>query len=234
MAITTWRASIRAAVFAGALAALSGAIGTEPQALSIRTGTGLRYRLSQGAGEEQLTVISRTAAVEDAWLFFGDTWIDVGYQEEPKDVLVDMQLAAAAVHERDPAGPLAFYHLHPFHQDPRIIEPPSWQDVHSLALMKSRCGPEMIGIIFDGRGKWTFDITGDLEHRLLTDGLSPGDYAASHGYGDRQASAARFDREYPLIVWNVNLFDDAAREKRIRDFISGARQLGVIVTYAPR
>jgi hypothetical protein len=74
----------------------------------------------------------------------------------------------------------------------------------------------------------------DLEHRLLTDGPSPGGYAANHGYGDRPASAARFDRDYPLIAWSVNLSDTAAREERIRDFISGARQLGVIVTYAPR
>ena len=234
MAIISWRACICATVLAGALAVLSSSIGTEPQALSIRTGTGLRYRLSQGVGEEQLAVLSRTAVVEDAWLLVGDIWIDVGYQEEPKDVLVDLQLAAAAVQDRYPAGTLAFYHLHPFHQDPRIIEPPSCQDVHSLALMKSRCGEEMIGIIFDGRGKWTFDITGDLEHRLLTDGPSPGDYAASHGYGDRPASAALFDRDYLLIAWSVNLSDTAAREERIRDFISGARQLGVIVTYAPR
>jgi hypothetical protein len=109
MAIISWRACIRATVLAGALAMLSSSIGTEPQALSIRTGTGLRYRLSQGVGEEQLAVLSRTAAVEDAWLFVGDTWIDVGYREEPKDVLVDLQLAAAAVHHRYPAGTLAFY-----------------------------------------------------------------------------------------------------------------------------
>lgn len=233
---------IRAAVLVGCVAALSATISSGQEPISVRAGTGFRYHLSRTAGEQQLAALSSAAAVEDAWVLVGDTWMDVGFQEERTSVRVDVEAVAEALRSQDPAAPRAFYHIHPFHQDPSIIEPPSLQDVHSLALMKEACsgraGARMIGIIFDGRGEWTFDLMDDLGDRVLGKEYAPlsgGDgYAARHGYGDRPGSAFHFDREYPLLSWNAALPGAASsRSGRIMRFITDARRLGVIVDYAP-
>jgi hypothetical protein len=119
------------------------------------------------------------------------------------------------------------------------------QDIHSLALMKKAWrgadGAQMIGVIFDGRGKWTFDIATELERRILHDEHGPtsgegytGDYAASHGYVDRPDSTSIFELKYPLTAWSAILLEaSTTRSDRIEAFVEAARHLGVIVTYTP-
>jgi hypothetical protein len=245
MATKSWSSFVRTAVLAGGLSVIFGAIGNGQQVLGVRTGVGFRYQLSQVAGEEQLAVISKTARAEDAWLYIGDAWVDIGYEEKPNSVLLDLRVVADAMNGRDPSQPLAFYHIHPFCQDPCNIEPPSLQDIHSLALMKEACGGQvgasMVGVIFDGRGKWTFDITVALERRILHDEHGrtsvegdSGNYAASHGYVDRPDSTSVFDLKYALNLWSAILLEaSATRDDRIVAFIRAVRQQGVTVTYTP-
>ena len=255
MVARVWQSWIRAGVSMGtSLVILAGAVGSEPAGLRVRAGSGFRYELSQSAGEEHLSLLARTASTEDAWLFVGGTWTDIGYREQPKAVSVDSQAVAAACREKaagvtrvalTPKARPVFYHLHPFHDDPRFVDPPSLQDIHALALLKEQCreidGEEMVGVIFDGRGKWIFDITPDLESRILHDEHLPrpvkgvlSDYAVSHGYVSSTDTASRFDLDYPLVAWSAILAGgDLSREKRIAAFIEEAGHLGARVTYSP-
>ena len=173
--------------------------------------------------------LSRVATSEDAWLFTGGSWIDIGYDEEKTEVLLDLALVTAAVREQEPREPLAFYHLHPFHTDARIIEPPTLQDIQALQLLKEWSSARMIGVIFDGRGKWTFDITGKAQ-AAVAPGRPALDYGASHGYGGRLDSAFLFRATYPLLAWEENSGADG-RNDRVRRFIESAGKLGVIVSY---
>ena len=71
----------------------------------------------------------------------GDVWIVIGHKERRSAVSVDLSVVTSAAELAGAGTPLAFYHLHPFHEDSRAIEPPSLQDVQSLALMKELYGP---------------------------------------------------------------------------------------------
>jgi len=223
------RMGIWMSVVVGAAAAISlAAPGAAAQQLSVGAAAGTRYQLSRADGEAQLHHLARSATTEEAWLLAGDVWIVIGYQERRSAVSVDLSVVTSAVEVAGAGKPLAFYHLHPFHEDPRAIEPPSVQDVQSLALMKELYGP-VTGVVFDGRGKWTFDITAEQAARVRA--TETADYATSHGYG-RRDPAFLFDRSYPLIAWDVNS-SPGGRDDRIRGFIESARELGVTVTYTP-
>jgi hypothetical protein len=95
-----------------------------------------------------------------------------------------------------------------------------------------KLSPAIKGVIFDGRGKWTFDVTDGRRDELLAAERGSESYAGAHGYGSRRDPGFLFDRCYPLIAWNENS-SPAGREEKIRRFIVSARNLGVTVTYAP-
>ena len=200
--------------------------------LSVRSGVGTRVVLSRAAGEQQLMALSRTAASEDAWLFTEDSWTDVGYDEGKTEVLLDLDQVTAAARGRDPADPLALYHLHPLHEDARLIDPPSLQDVLSLELLKEQCDTGITGVIFDGRGKWTFDIGARLQAIIRQRRPLAADYSAVHGYGLPTNPEFFFERSFSLIAWEENSSPDG-RDERIRRFIESAGKLDVIVTYTP-
>jgi hypothetical protein len=251
----TLRAGLRVLLWlAACLSMVAGCQALDPPTLCVRVGSGFSYRIEQSVGEEQLSVLARSASTEDAWLFARGTWIDVGYEETARSVLVNARAAVDAVRDYmrpgiliawGQAAPLVFYHIHPFHQDARIVEAPGLQDVHSLALLKEQCeqtlGTGIIGLLFDGRGKWTFDITHNLQSRIHHDEYLGGSgsggtigYTVSHGYVVRPDSASLFDLQYPLAVWSAALVDStASREKRISEYIKAARQMGVLATYTP-
>jgi hypothetical protein len=206
----------------------------------VQSAAGGHYRLSRQDGEVLLDELARTAPTEDAWLLVGDTWFDVGYREERRSVLVDRDAAAAAVRtgiRGAPTSLIGFYHIHPSSGEPAFIDPPSLQDIQALASLKDECraltAAEVIGVLFDGRGRWTFDVTWDLERRILRGYGQPTDYATSHGWGPARDSAAVFDLEYPLIAWSLQTERLLSRDERIGAYVEGARRMGVLVHYDP-
>jgi hypothetical protein len=186
--------------------------------------------------------LAKTALTEDAWLFVTGAWTDIGCQEEAKSVQIDLRTVAGTLDmaAETPSAPgIAFYHIHLFSKDPTLVDPPSLQDIHSLVLLKRDYG-EVTGVMIDGKGKWTFDIIPALQERILHDenlqsnGDSQShDYAASHGYRQGSNSTTSFDQCYTLVTWSVILAERSfSRDQRIRMFIDGARELGVLVAYS--
>ncbi len=252
-----WRALRR---ISAACLLLAGCPSFRLEYLDVRDGSGFRYQLSQAAGEAELGELSRRASTEDAWLFIRGTWIDIGYEERAAGVLLDPRAVIAAAQDYARAAGIGssgsaespiYYHIHPFRLDPSVVDPPSLQDIHALTLVKEECRRilkrEAVGVVFDGRGRWSFDVTPDLEARILhdehalpatPDGASSygaSSYAVSKGYVGSSDSAAMFDRSYPPLSWTAFLPDSSrSREARIRTFIDGVRPLGVIVAYDPR
>jgi hypothetical protein len=221
--------------------------------LIVREGAGWQYALSRSEGESDLRGLSRTAPTEDAWLCLGSAWLDIGHAERAKSVEIDLEAAASdartimlrTVTAASVVSPPVFYHIHLFRSDARSVDPPSAPDIHALARLKHTCrqmlGAELTGALFDGRGEWIFDISGELEQGLVeSDAKRSGgegglaDYAFSKGYVRGPHSAASFDFIYPEIVWESMLEEAApAREKRISRFIEEAGKLGVWARYLP-
>jgi hypothetical protein len=220
--------------------------------LRVWAGSGSEYEVSRTAGEAQLNDLASTAKTEDAWLFARGTWIDVGFDERAKSALLDQGTAMEALREagRAPsavtatgaatatAAPVTFYHIHLFNADSTFVDPPSVQDIHGLAVLKEE-DANVLGVLLDGRGRWTFDLSPLLERRILDDlrlrsgNDEPGDYAFNHGYVPAPGSSgALFDLEYTLAVWSASAAGSASRAQRIKTFIDGVRQLGVFAAYS--
>ena len=220
-------------------------------ALSVRAGAGWQYDISQSEGESDLRGLSRTALTEDAWLCLDSKWFDIGYAEKARSVAIDLEAAVFVVRTiaLRPGGgmkklsPPVFYHIHLYQTDARWVDPPSAPDIHALARLKQKCRPmlgaELTGALFDGRGEWIFDISGELERGIAESDAKKGnegsgltDYALSKGYGVSPHSPASFDFDYPMIVWESMQEEAApARDQRIGRFIEQARQLGVFARY---
>ena len=170
-AISSWRAWLRASLVLGAgllqVAGGSPEIGTH---LRVCPGSGCEYEISRTAGEAQLNDLANAARTEDAWLFARGTWIDVGFDEKAKGVLLDQGTATKALREagRAPAAatapgaatvtaatatavPVTFYHIHLFTADSTFVDPPSVQDIHGLAVLKEE-DAEVVGVMLDGGG----------------------------------------------------------------------------------
>ena len=266
-AIVSWRAWLRASLVLGAgflqVAGSSHETGTH---LQLRPGSGCVYEISRTAGEAQLNDLARSAKTEDAWLFARGTWIDVGFDERAKSVLLDQGTAMEALGEaaRAPAAatatataasapvmvpasapvmvpapaPVTFYHIHLYTADSTFVDPPSVQDIHGLAVLKEE-DANVLGVVLDGRGRWTFDLSPLLERRILDDlrlrsgNDEPGDYAFNHGYVPVPGSSgALFDLQYTLAVWSASAAGSASRAQRIGTFIDGVRRLGVFAAYS--
>lgn len=245
------RCRLIVAIIATAMS-LGGWIYGGSQVLRSHTGSGFRVERSQLAGERDLNLLARQRAREDAWLFMNGTWTDVGYDEKQKSVSIDLEAVKAAVKRSlrgrsDPAlrrnSLMVFYHIHPFTEDPQMADPLSLADIHALAAVKEVCrltgGAEAIGAMFDGRGKWLFDLTPVLEARILEDEhvqsshhADPADYAEAHGWVHHADSVRSFDIEFSPVAWGALLGNRSrSRTERIQTFIREAESLGVIVTY---
>ncbi len=202
-----------------------------------RPGSGFHHEVSRSVGEAQLDDLAKSSTTEDAWLFVTGAWIDIGFHERAKGALLDRGTAMEALKEagRASATGTTFYHIHPFNTDTTFVDPPSVQDIHALAFLKGDHA-EVLGVMFDGRGKWTFDLS-----PMLVEGLHEssgndecGDYAYDHGYTPIPPSPyALFDLNYTVVVWSASAAARSGlRAQGITRFIDGARELGVFASYS--
>lgn len=56
--------------------------------IKVVPGKGSSYRLPQAEGELNLVKLAKDAQKEDAWIFYKDLWVDIGYMEGPHNVLI--------------------------------------------------------------------------------------------------------------------------------------------------
>lgn len=236
------RAWVRAFLVAGVgLFQVTGSSTEAGTHLQARSMPGSVYEATRPFGEKQLDNLAKTSATEDAWLFAMGRWIDIGLDEKAKGVLLDEGTALEALEAagRTSATGTTFYHIHPFDTDATFVDPPSVQDIQALAFLKGDHA-EVVGVLFDGRGKWTFDLPPKLAEGILEvrERSSNDDdsawYAFKHGYTPIPPSPyALFDMDYTVAVWAASaVARSTSRAQGIRAFIEGARELGVVVAYS--
>jgi hypothetical protein len=220
--------------------------------IEIKDGSGHLYRMPQNMGERDLHNLACSGEREDAWLYFADTWIDVGHEEKKKtitlhpgriDSLLDLILKTG-IKEIPQRTRIVIYHIHPLQEDRTGFHPPSTEDIYTFALLKNQCrrlsGAELLGKVFDGLGVWEYDISRDLEHRLcpINDAADP--TKAEDLYPDYPPVIARlkhrdieesFFFNHLIVTRSICQNPVLSRDEKIGLYIDSMRALGISVKY---
>lgn len=210
---------------------------------------GTRYVKSETEGEGDLTAEARTARVEDAWVFLPESalWIDVGEQEKPRSVMTNLDpLQTLALPSSESVSRALLYHIHPRSMhggDP--ICPPDGLDIYAAATLKrafrDRYGVTLASRILDGSGRWSYDISPELEDWLRLPDYSGSEvrwieYSEVRPYysGSRLMMDRRDEFLGQLDRGTVDFFGgrNPLPGARIHAFIQAARANGIIVSYA--
>lgn len=138
------------------------------------------------------------------------------------------------------------YHIHPRSILPTgRIYPPDVDDIYAVAKLKrelrERYHARLMARVFDGYGRWTFDVTGWFEESLRLPDYSGPDIARprpeSRPSGlPRQLMMQRFAgflMSYLTLLAPVTRATGGDRSKRVSTFERNAERLGVLVSYVP-
>ena len=171
------------------------------------------------------------------WLFGNGIWIDIGFDEDATKVSSSFEEIASALERLSGGGvnELVYYHIHPRRIYLTGIYPPCIYDIYALATLKARCAKlavqTLTGILFDGYGRWIFDISGELEQRL-----SPQEFfcpAALRASPKRNKEWARlsFYISHESRVGSILHNPTASKAEIIQEYIKAVEELGVFLRY---
>lgn len=182
--------------------------------------------------------MARWARFEDAWLCFGDSWLDIGLCERDDEVwtvpgLILPSLLTPGVRT------VIHYHIHPQRLNGRKSVPPSFDDLLSLAYLKRHLAREfninLSGIVADCSGIWSYDLDPELQ-RLLA-GQSPQN-GARHQAISGTAPAQR--QELAVLLFMLRHSERTERylhgsqrihPQSIQTYIEDMAELGVLLSF---
>ena len=221
--------------------------------IEIREGGGHLYRVSQDRGERDLHQLARFGDREDAWLYFNDTWLDVGSEEQTKTITLDPGIIESLIEHNlkviqidipRRSRLVIIYHIHLLGEDKTSFNPPSCEDIYALALLKYQCrrlaGIELVGKVCDGLGMWEFDISRDQENRLCLHNDAADPMKAEELYPDYPPEIALLKQRdaqesffFELLIATRKICQNTelSRNEKIRAYIDSMKELGIIVKY---
>lgn len=211
-------------------------------AVEVREGAGHLYNLSQSRGEGDLHRLAVSEEKEDVWLFSNGTWIDIGFDEDATKVLSSFEDIESAIEKLSKDGidnfpqnlKLVYYHIHPRRIYKTGIYPPCIYDIIALALLKDRYAKSVqaiAGKLFDGYGRWEFDISDELVQRLYSqEPFFAAALRTSRKWGNEGARRSFFIG-HESRARSILSGTDRSRAEIVREYIEAMAEIGVFLTY---
>ena len=221
------------------------------EAITVAEGIGHQYLSVEIAGEHDLIELARSGWKEDAWIFLGDKWIDVGYEENGDNVFLDLEKAASllsvspSVYSQNRAGnsEVTLYHIHPVVVHQNALSPPSAKDLDAFAHLRRQTrellDADLKGVVIDGYGRWSFTIDDALEKRLL--GMRSAYRIRSGQFDDTSVQAPYLSRGLPAPTTfqlecasrmrELSGSPQTPRSDAIDEYIRSMNELGVRLSY---
>ncbi len=222
-------------------------------AIHIQEGPGHVYRLSKSEGEKNLHALAKQALKEDAWLYTPGYWIDIGYEEQNRNVFCTLDKVFSALDAGDAFGvfpensSLIWYHIHPRTSYGTGVYPPNVEDILALVRLKDqfreRLNVNLSGKIFDGYGVWQFDLSADLSRKLCSYSRdkereqqkngSLRDVAAlvSSPARKREVAWLSFYLNHETVARRELQSQTGKRDETISHYIAAMADLGVLLNY---
>lgn len=223
-----------------------------PHVVDLQVGApvGTTYHLSQEQGERQLDRLARTAETEDAWIYLAanSLWIDVGEDASFTYVYINIDPVRPLLAKLDGTEARVYlYHIHPRSILPAgMIYPPNANDIYAEAnlrrALRQRYHATLVARVFDGYGRWAYEVTDGFEESLRLPDYSGPDiswprYAESRPYeSPQQLMMERFTGflvDYLAVLDPVTKAAGESRSQRISTFQRNAQRLGILVSYVP-
>lgn len=175
--------------------------------------SGKTYNLSYAEGMEQIAALNKTAYDEDAWIFDGSVWHDVGFPASPGRVSIDTDVMEETI-KKSKDVVLYFVHNHPPSPCGKI-SPPSDMDIYHLGGyrdIEAKYDKTLIGCVVDTKGTWFYYGLHDVDRKLFN--------------SDKYVELVE---DFQVCVYS----NKTATESSYESLKEGAREMGVYLDFLP-
>lgn len=199
--------------------------------IDVKEGSGFIYSLDPVEIDKRFHQIAQNSRYEDSWIRYAGIVKDVGTSLLPGKTKPDIQLIFETVkehYERSYDKSLTYVHNHPlrYHKEGEVF-PPNSEDIIFHANLQNELKKYFPALslkseVYDGRGKWTFEIPDNFLEKL--------NEAFPNSMPGEDLGLMFFYMRTNRISEKVNN-DSSSRPDKIKAFIDAYKEKGINLEY---